>query len=79
MKEHTQFLTLSHAARVLGCSPAWVSALFDRGVLPGMRDSGGRRLVMAAGVEKLKREREQTHPKNHSLSTLRARANEPHR
>lgn len=58
MKTQMQFLTLSHAARILDCSAAWVAVLFDRGVLPGIRDSGGRRLVEEEAVEKLRLQRE---------------------
>ena len=59
MRTQTRFLTVSHAARILGCSAAWVSVLFDRGILPGERDSGSRRLLEAEGVERFRRDQEQ--------------------
>lgn len=59
MKTQTRYLTLSHAARLLGCSAAWVSVLFDRGLLPGVRDSGGRRLLEGGGVEAFRRNQRQ--------------------
>ena len=58
MTVRARFLTLSHAAGRLGCSAAWVAVLFDRGVLPGIRDSGGRRLVEEEAVERRKLQKE---------------------
>lgn len=68
MCAEARFLTPSHAARILGCSAAWVSILFDRGALPGVRDSGGRRLLEAEGVEKLQRAQQQSRVKSFKAS-----------
>ncbi len=71
MKTQTRFLATSHAARILGCSAAWVLELFDRGVLAGERDSLGRRLLDADGVEKYRLEREKARRRRAPSETTR--------
>jgi hypothetical protein len=53
VNQQPELLTPSAAARVLGVSSAWVSRLFDRGVLEGVRDSDGRRLLLPESVQRL--------------------------
>jgi hypothetical protein len=57
MPEEPRFLTPSHAAIILRCSTVQVQLLFDRGLLRGVRDSGGRRLIYEASVEEYRRTR----------------------
>lgn len=60
MSQEPELLTPSAAARILRVSSAWVSKLFDRGVLGGVRDSDGRRLLFAEDVQRLAAERQRT-------------------
>lgn len=50
--------TPSRAARILGVSASWVGKLYDRGLLEGVRDSDGRRLLWAESVKRLADERQ---------------------
>ncbi len=52
-----RLLTLTHAAQILKCSFQQAKVLFDQGILRGMRDSGGRRLIEAASLEEYRRKR----------------------
>lgn len=58
MPQEPELLTPSAAARILRVSSAWVAKLFDRGVLEGVRDSDGRRLLFAESVKRLAAERQ---------------------
>ena len=53
MDQEPELLTPSAAARVLRVSASWVTKLFDRGVLEGVRDSDGRRLLLPESVQRL--------------------------
>lgn len=52
MNQEPELLTPSAAARILSCSSAWVAKLYDRGLLEGVRDSDGRRLLFAESVRR---------------------------
>lgn len=53
-----ELYTPSYAARVLHCSASWIAKLYDRGVLEGVRDSDGRRLLRPESVKRLAAERQ---------------------
>lgn len=63
-QEHGLMLA-SEVARLLGCSRQTVCLLFDRGILHGVRTSGGVRLISRDSVDTLMRERRERQEARH--------------
>jgi hypothetical protein len=64
MKQEPQLVALTTAARMLGLSLTGVRLLADRGDIPSIRDSVGRRSFISIDVEHFRQQREEAKARN---------------